>query len=136
MCFAGLLSVVVALVLAAPAVAQLNSYTISVPFSFNVNAHVLPAGEYVVHVVAPGAVQIRGVDHIANATFLAPALLSRPLHASPNAKLVFHRYGRMYFLAQVWFSDVNDGYELTITNTEREYAQQTPSTETVLRAAK
>ena len=69
MCFAGLLTFVVALVLTAPAVAQQSHYTIHVPFRFNVNAHVLPAGEYDRHVAAPGTVQIRGIDQLRRDVF-------------------------------------------------------------------
>ncbi len=135
MYFAGLLSVVVALVLAAPAVAQQNSYTIHVPFQFRVDARVLPAGDYRIGIAAPGTVQIRGIDHSANATFVAPGL-NRSSHEAQNAELRFHRYGRQYFLSQVWFSNGDTGYELYVTNTEREFAEKVPNTEMVLRAAK
>jgi hypothetical protein len=131
--FAGLLSLVVALVLSAPAVAQQGHYTINVQFSFNVNAQVLPAGEYDVCVVATGAVQIRGVT--SSGTFGASRLNQSP-SGPKNAQLVFHRYGRQYFLSQVWFAGFGQGYELPASNAEREYAKQIPKTETVLRAAK
>lgn len=135
MLIAGLFQAVVVLVLAAPAVAQQSTYTLHIPFSFHVNAREMPAGEYWVSIAAPGTVQLRCMDHTVNATFIVPQL-NRPSHGSENAELVFHRYGRQYFLSQVWFHDTDAGYQLEISNTEREVAQQTPSTETVLRAAK
>ncbi len=135
MLIAGMFQIVVALVLAAPAVAQQNDYTIQVPFGFHVDARQMPPGQYQIRIVAPGSVQVRGIDHTANATFIVPQL-NRPSHADLNAELVFHRYGRQYFLSQVWFSQINAGYELNISNSEREIARQTPSTEMVLRAAK
>jgi len=135
MWFSGLFAFVVVLVLTAPAMAQQDSFTIHVPFSFNVNAHVLPAGEYRIGIVVPGEVQIRGIDHIVNTFFAAPRV-SRSLHGPLNAKLVFNCYGRQYFLSRVWFGNAGTGYELWVSNTEREYAQQIPKTDTELRAAK
>jgi hypothetical protein len=135
MWFAGLFPFVVALVLAAPAVAQQSPYTIHIPFRFNVSAHELPAGEYRVGIVSPGTVQIYGVDHIANAMVVAPRL-NRSSHEPQSAELVFHRYGRQYFLSQAWFPDVDAGFELLTSNAEREYAARIPTTDTILRAAK
>ena len=62
---AGLLLFVVALALAAPAIAQQTHYIIQVPFSFTVNAHVLPAGEYRIAIVSPHTVQMRGANQVA-----------------------------------------------------------------------
>ncbi len=132
MLVAGLFQFVVALMLAAPALAQQSTYTIHIPFPFHVNARVLPAGEYRIAVAAPGAVLIYGVDHAA--TLGAHRL--NPSSATPqNAELVFHRYGQQYFLSQMWFAAGDQGYELSVSNTEREYAKQIPSAEMVLRAA-
>lgn len=130
---AGLFQFVVALVLAAPAVAQQSQYTIRVPFSFNVNARVLPAGEYDVCVAASGAVQIRGMT--SSAIFGASRLNQSPREPK-NAELVFHRYGQQYFLSQVWLAGFGQGYQLPASSAELEYAKQVPKTETVLRAAK
>lgn len=130
--FAGLFAFV-ALALTAPAVAQQGQYTIQVPFNFNVSTRVLPAGEYDVCVVASGAVQIRGVT--STETFAASRLNQSPREPQ-NADLVFHRYGRQYFLSRVWFAGFGQGYELPVSGVEREYAKQIPKTETVLLAAK
>jgi hypothetical protein len=135
MLVAGLIQFVVALALAAPAVAQQSHYTIQVPFPFHIDARVLPAGEYSVGIAARGAVQIHGMDHNANATFGAPRA-NQSLRTPHNAELVFHRYGQQYFLSQVWFGGGDQGYGLDVSHTEREYARQTPSADTVLRAAK
>jgi hypothetical protein len=131
---AGFFQFVVALLLAAPAVAQQSHYTIHVPFPFHIDGRVLPAGEYSVVVVARGAVQIHGIDRRADATFGAP----RVSWSSPtlqSEELIFHRYGQQYFLSQVWFGVGDQGYALSVSRTEREYARQTPGADTVLRAA-
>ncbi len=132
---AGLFQFVVALVLAVPAVAQQSHYTIHVPFAFHVSSQAFPAGDYRIGIVAPGTVQVRGMDHTVNATLIVPQL-NRPANGPESSQLVFHRYGRQYFLSQVWFHDTEAGYQLGISNREREMAQQTPSTEMVLRAAR
>ncbi len=59
------LSFVFTLALTAPAIAQQTHYIVQVPFSFVVNAHVLPAGEYRVAIVSPHTVQIQGVKNSA-----------------------------------------------------------------------
>ena len=135
MLIAGLFQFVVALALAAPAVAQQRHYTIQVPFPFHIDGHVLPAGEYRVGIAAPGAVQIRGMDQNADATFGAPRL-NGSSRTPQAAELIFHRYGQQYFLSQVWFGAGDQGYALAVSHTEREYARQIASADTVLRAAK
>ncbi len=134
MLVAGLFPFVVALVLAAPAVAQQNQYSIQVPFPFHVDGRALPAGEYAVRIVSAGAVQILGVDHNASATF-GSHRVNRSSAAPQDAGLVLHRYGQQYFLSQVWFGGGSQGYELTVSSTEREVARQIASADTVLRAA-
>jgi len=136
MLFAGLFQIVVALALSAPAVAQHDPYLIHVPFSFNVNGQVLPAGEYRIG-IRPGALQIHGIDHVADAMF--PAFdphVNRPVRGPLDGELVFHRYGQTYFLAQVWFQGADAGYELFVSSAEREYAKKISTPESVMLAAK
>jgi hypothetical protein len=136
--FAGFSLFVVALVLAAPAVAQQSTYIIQVPFSFHVNAQVFPAGEYRVGVLSqnPATMQIRGIDHAADGMFVAPRH-SRQARGPRDAELVFHRYGRQYFLSQVWFAGRDDGYQFFVSQEERENAKRSSSSpESVLLAAK
>jgi len=133
MLVAGLFQFVVALVLAAPAVAQQSEYSIEVPFPFHVGARVLPAGAYSIEIVAAGAVKIQGVDQIATS---AAFRRNRPAYGPQNAELVFHRYGQQYFLFQTWFLGEDQGYEFSASHAEREYARKMLSAETVLRAAK
>ena len=130
----GFLSFVFALALTAPAIAQQTHYIIQVPFSFTVNAHVLPAGEYRIAIVSPHTVQIQGVKSTAIVTFLGSGL-NDPIRLAQN-QIVFHHYGRQYFLSQVWFAEVDAGYALPPSSAEREYAKQNPGAETVLQAAK
>ena len=74
---------------------------VNVPFAFGVENHSLPAGEYLVFTVTPErSIRIVSTDgkHSAIVNTL-PNYASLP---SENSRLVFHRYGNEYFLAQVW----------------------------------
>lgn len=46
------------------------------------------------------------------------------------------RYGKQCFLSQVWFAEIDGGYEPPSSNAEREYAMQSASTKMVLLAEK
>jgi hypothetical protein len=79
---------------------------VSVPFSFGVEGHSLPAGEYIVLTVTPErSIRIASTDgkHSAIVNTL-PNYAGTP---SQNSRLVFHRYGDEYFLEQVWTAGQN-----------------------------
>ena len=133
MLIAGLFQFAVAFVLTAPAVAQQSQYNIDIPFPFHVGVQALPAGEYSIEIVATGAVKIQGVNQTAT---IGAFRRNRPQVGPQDAELDFHRYGQRYFLSQVWFFGQDQGYELSVTKGELEYAKQVSKAETVLRAAK
>jgi hypothetical protein len=138
MLVAGLLQFVVALALTAPASAQPNTYTIHVPFSFNVEGRTLPAGNYRVVAAAPALAEILGIDrsNFNLSAGFATFRQYRPAGEPQIGELVFHRYNQQYFLAEAWFGGSPSGYMLPTTHAEKEYAKQAPKTDTVLFAAK
>jgi hypothetical protein len=74
----------------------------SVPFEFVVGDHTLPAGDYTVETVTSGgaALAIQNSDNRESVIRIAD-----PIEATNKkrpARLVFHRYGHSYFLAQIW----------------------------------
>ena len=74
---------------------------VNIPFAFAVEDQSLPAGEYLILTVTPErSIRIASIDgkHSAVVNDL-PNYASEP---SENSRLVFHRYGNEYFLAQVW----------------------------------
>ena len=97
---------------AAPANAQSNRVWASIPFEFNVGGKALPAGEYEVKAFTQHANTLA----ISNKRLSKSAIrLSNPIQAVAEAKttkLVFHRYGPRYFLAQVWVAGEKTGREL------------------------
>ena len=79
---------------------------VNISFAFGVEDHSLPAGEYLVFTVTPErSIRIISTDgkHSAIVNTL-PNYASLP---SENSRLVFHRYGNEYFLAQVWTAGQN-----------------------------
>jgi hypothetical protein len=81
---------------------------VNIPFVFSAEDHALPEGEYLVLTVTPErSIRIVSIDgkHSAIVNTL-PNYASEP---SPNSRLVFHRYGDVYFLVQVWTAGQNVG---------------------------
>jgi hypothetical protein len=74
---------------------------VNVPFSFGVEDHFLPTGEYTIFTVTPErAIRIVNADGKHSAVInTLPNYASSP---SENSRLVFHKYGNAYFLVQVW----------------------------------
>src|ERR1700746_4193782 len=73
----------------------------NIPFQFTAGQTTLPAGEYRVQKVrdVSSALLIRSMEGRAIIVMTSPALANAP---QAKSKLIFHRYGNRYFLAQVW----------------------------------
>lgn len=110
------------LLLAAPALAQTASMNVNVPFDFIVNGKTLPAGEYRVDGLSTSTstIAIRNTEKTAKLMALTNGCES--IEAADASKLVFHRYGSQYFLAQVWSAGSSEGRELPRSRAEREVA--------------
>lgn len=92
-----------------------------IPFQFRMGASVLPAGQYtLIEDAQTGYVVLANKGTNARAGLFAAA--SRSLTSADTCKLVFHRYGDRYFLAEVW--SPNGGYlrKLPKTAAEQELA--------------
>ena len=80
--------------------------TVNVPFSFAVGDQSLPAGEYLVLTVTPErSIRIASTD--GKHSTIVNTLPNYGSQPSANSRLVFHRYGDEYFLAQVWTAGQN-----------------------------
>ena len=80
--------------------------TVNIPFAFSAEDHSLPEGKYLVLTVTPERlIRIVSIDGKHSAiVHTLPNYASGP---SQNSRLVFHRYGNEYFLAQVWTAGQN-----------------------------
>ncbi|HVP54558.1 MAG TPA: hypothetical protein VMU45_06125 [Candidatus Eisenbacteria bacterium] len=79
---------------------------VNVPFAFGVEDHSLPAGEYLVLTVTPER-SIRIVSADGKHSAIVNTLPNYAKSPSETSRLVFHRYGDEYFLAQVWTAGQN-----------------------------
>ena len=95
--------------------------TATVPFAFTVENSNLPAGAYNVSILPPyNMIKVQSADG-RKATMIS-AIPSRNSGESKQAKLVFHRFGNEYFLAQVWEQGSNVHRDLRRGNRARELA--------------
>ena len=90
-----------AAVTAVVSVGQSNRVVADIPFDFVVGDKVLPAGEYTMRGFGRGGDAILISQNDAKSSVIR---LTNELQPSENtqARLVFHRYGQNYFLAEVW----------------------------------
>ena len=79
---------------------------VNIPFAFSVEDHSLPAGEYLVLTVTPER-SIRIVSADGKHSAIVNTLPNYAKSPSENSRMVFHRYGNEYFLAQVWTGGQN-----------------------------
>jgi hypothetical protein len=119
----------------ASASAQTMPVKVNIPFNFIVNKTALPAGEYTVQSLGSSstAILLRSTDRQIAKTLL-PNVCASSTPSTQN-KLVFHRYGSEYFLAQIWRAGYEQGKELPKSSREAELAQVQPVQNVVLAAS-
>jgi hypothetical protein len=114
-----LLSIGIALVAVAAVQAQDKTVTANVPFRFYMGGRAMPQGAYRVAGLLHGSVvSLRSKDATESVT--AQAIVGKK-RVEP-ARLVFHRYGESYFLAEIWTGDGSRGEALAASPHERELA--------------
>jgi hypothetical protein len=123
------------LLVGASASAQTVNMKVNVPFNFIVSGATLPSGEYTIQGLGTSGNAISIVSADKRARGLALAGRCESLKTSETSKLVFHRYGDRYFLAQIWTAGNNAGNELPHSRREAEVAMDYTLQEVVLVAA-
>jgi hypothetical protein len=111
--------IALAMAIAAPAVVQAQSRVAAdVPFAFIMNDQSLASGHYEVASRSEQLAIIRntqsGVGY-----FLIKSQHVESRYAE-GAKLVFNRYGNVYFLSQIWDGQSNTGIQLPRSKREKE----------------
>ena len=115
-----ILSIGIALVAVAAVQAQDKTVTANVPFSFYMDRSAMPQGAYNVDELSLGAVvrmRSAGATNAITSHEIAGKKRIEP------ARLVFHRYGDSYFLAEIWTGDTSIGQGLAVSPREKELAQ-------------
>jgi hypothetical protein len=114
-----LLSIGIALVAVAAVQAQDKTVAATVPFSFYMGGSAMPQGSYRLDELSHGAVIcMRSKDIVKSVT--THEIVGKK-QAEP-ARLVFHRYGQSYFLAEIWTGDASAGQALAVSQREKELA--------------
>src|SRR5579872_5487150 len=93
----------------------------NVPFEFCAGNGNLPAGEYSIQKVSNGNLTLVLSGNHGGGFILPQTSAMRPGISTP--KLVFHRYGDEYFLAEIWSSKDDEVITLQATPRERQLAQ-------------
>lgn len=94
----------------------------NVPFDFCVSGGVLPAGEYSIHRIGWSNEALSLSSGVRWVEIMMPLTTeSRTDFETP--KLVFHRYGNEYFLAEIWTSNDNAVRKLADHPRERQLAK-------------
>jgi hypothetical protein len=111
------------LLLGTLASAQMVDLKMNVPFDFVVNGATLPSGAYTVQGKGLNRNQlfISNLENGAKTQVLSIDRISTTNGLGEEPKLVFHRYGDTYFLAQVWMAG-KTGHEIPRSRGERELA--------------
>jgi hypothetical protein len=77
-----------------------HAVTVNIPFSFTVDDVRMPAGEYVISSPTESVVIIRHVG--GPETKATITNYGSSTNSDGRSKLVFHKYGNVYFLAAAW----------------------------------
>jgi hypothetical protein len=94
-----------------------------IPFPFRVGATPFPAGEYLIQPIGLSmpVLRIAALDGTQSVMTLVQGVTRR--HGQVDGKLVFHRYGNVSFLSQIWQPGDTGGRELMKSAAEREMAR-------------
>ena len=104
------LAFLLAALAAAPLFAQQAPLKVSVPFDFVVENLPMGAGEYTIEPIVDNHILIRSADGKAVTTILS--FPKRGQVVRTQAQVVFHRYGKENFLAEIWTPGSDSGREL------------------------
>jgi hypothetical protein len=124
------------LLLSAAARAQTTQLKVMVPFEFIAGNVQLPAGEY--EVTSAGSwggptLLVRNVNSKGGSFVVSFSCSSKKPAA--DAKLVFHRYGQQYFLAEVWNRNSSLGNQIRVNSRQTQLARNQSGDEVVLIAS-
>jgi len=115
--FGALMTLIVAAAIAVPVVnAQQTIMSANVPFAFSIGSSQLPAGTYAVREMGRATLVQSNDDKI--------SVLGLYAYAGPSkageTKLVFHKIGDHYFLAEIWTSVRGEGLAVPESKLEKE----------------
>lgn len=113
------------LLVAGSAFGQTINMQANVPFDFVVSGKTLPAGNYTISTNPAGSFLYLRSSQSRNTTVAGAGYKTGNVNLARQSKLVFTKYGRTYFLHQVW-EDGKDSRELPKSNREAIVAADYP----------
>ncbi len=116
---------------AIPALAQQRDLQATIPFDFTVGTHTLFAGEYHVSITGRERLRVARVHGLDVADDLTDSIRGV---GNVTPRLIFHRYEKQYFLAEVWVGERNLGHQLFATAAELEVAKTTKQESVIILA--
>lgn len=92
---------------------------VEIPFDFSIRDKTFPAGAYSITRVnqEKSILHLRSEDGQEMINIVTTTAQAK--EAPKTARLIFHRYGETYFLAQIWESEDIQGRQLSKSRTER-----------------
>ena len=114
--------VVMSLLLNATGAFAQSSVKANVPFDFKVGTAQLPAGPYDIKADGNVAGTVMICNHQTRAAVMSIAQRETPRNT--NAKLVFHKDGSEYFLAEIWEGSDADGMVIPASKQEMELEKE------------
>jgi len=97
---------------------------IYIPFNFSAGEKSFPAGKYVIERVWKDKDSVWVIKHEDNVG--KAMLLTRPVRANETqqaTRLVFHQYGDLYFLSEIWTTGDATGREVQTSDHEKALAK-------------
>lgn len=108
-------------------------YKATIPFEFQLNGKILPAGEYVVK-MTDHFIQVRPANE-AKGVGTVTTKSSRNQESAENL-LVFNVYGNQHFLSQLWIEGSDLGRSVPMSKAEVEIAKKGTETQVKLALGK
>jgi hypothetical protein len=102
--------------------------TANIPFDFIVGNKTLPSGKYTVNSATRDGQGMRITSRAGKSSAIVLTLDVAEKSKKRIARMVFHRYGQQYFLAEVWSGD-SYGRQLMESKGERNLRQELASNE-------
>jgi hypothetical protein len=115
------------LLMAGSAIAQTIHARANVPFNFSVGNKTLPAGAYDIRTISSDTKMLLLHARDGKANMIVGSNGTESLKSAEKTKLVFHRYGSQYFLAEIWVGGATLGRQLPKTSREKELAKELAS---------
>ena len=118
----------ISILAASEGLARPRSLKAHIPFTFEAGNRTLPGGGYQIEFVETGSGVLERIRRSDGGEQVVVSTVSMDSKGAPGARLVFHRYGNHYFLAQIWDGE-DRGEKLSESKREREAASAAHSVE-------